>query len=145
MDTRLPFGGRRSPEIFHRLTQVVRRIMAKKGYHALVVYLDDFLIIGESKEACQAAFDALSALPQNFGFSISWHKVVQILHNVWYSFTLCLTQLRVPCHHLQRNLRPYMNFCWSFLCTEGLLRGSCRCWLANLSEHARSFMVAELF
>ena len=50
--------------------------MARKGYHALVVYLDDFLIIGESKEACQAAFDALLALLQNLGFSISWHKVV---------------------------------------------------------------------
>ena len=37
VDTRLPFGGRRSPEIFRRLTQAVRRIMARKGYHALVV------------------------------------------------------------------------------------------------------------
>ena len=76
VDTRLPFGGRRSPEIFHRLTQAVRRIMARKGYHALVVQSDDFLIIGESKEACQAAFDALLALLLNLGFSISWHNVV---------------------------------------------------------------------
>ena len=76
VDTRLPFGGRRSPEIFHRLTQAVRGIMARKGYHALVVYLDDFLITGESKEACQAAFDALLALLQNLGLSNGWHKVV---------------------------------------------------------------------
>ena len=70
LDTRLPFGGRRSPEIFHRLTQAVRRIMAR------VVYLDEFLSIVESKEACQTAFDALLALLRNLGFSISWHKVV---------------------------------------------------------------------
>ena len=38
--------------------------------------MDDFLIIGESREACQTAFDALLALLQNLGFSISWHKVV---------------------------------------------------------------------
>ena len=76
VDTRLPFGGRRSPEIFHRLTQAVKRIMSRKGYNAIVVYLDDFLIIGESREACQAAFDALLALLQNLGFSISWRKVV---------------------------------------------------------------------
>ena len=76
VDTKLPFGGRRSPEIFHRLTQSVRRIMARTGYHALIVYLGDFLIIGESKEAYQAAFDALLALLQNLGFSISWHKAV---------------------------------------------------------------------
>ena len=40
------------------------------------MYLDDFLIIGECKEARQAAFDALLALLQKLGFSISWHKVV---------------------------------------------------------------------
>ena len=32
IDTRLPYGGKRAPEIFHRLTQSVRRMMAKKGY-----------------------------------------------------------------------------------------------------------------
>ena len=76
MDTRLSFGGRRSPEIFHRLTQAVKRMMSRKGYNAVVVYVDDFLIIGESREACQlqAAFDTLLALLQNLG--ISWHKVV---------------------------------------------------------------------
>ena len=72
MDTRLPFGGKRSPEIFNRLTQAVRRIMAKKGFNAVVVYLDDFLVIGETKEA---AFDALLNLLQNLGFKISWSKV----------------------------------------------------------------------
>ena len=65
VDTRLPFGGKRSPEIFNRLTQAVRRIMARKGYNAIVVYLDGFLVIGESREACQAAFDALLSLPKN--------------------------------------------------------------------------------
>ena len=57
VDTRLPFGGKRSPEIFNRLTQAVRHIMAKKRFNAVVVYLDDFLVIGETKEACQAAFE----------------------------------------------------------------------------------------
>ena len=34
------------------------------------------MIIGESKEAWQAAFDSLLSLLQNLGFNISWHKVV---------------------------------------------------------------------
>ena len=76
VDTRLPFGGKRSPEIFNRLTQAVRRIMAKKGFEAIVVYRDDFLVIGESIEACQAAFDSLLSLLQNLGFRINWKKVV---------------------------------------------------------------------
>ena len=69
VDTRLPFESKHSPEIFNRLTQAVRRIIAKKGYNAVVVHLDDFLVIGETKEACQAAFDALFSLLQNLAFT----------------------------------------------------------------------------
>ena len=46
-DTRLPFEARRSVSIFHRLTQAVRRMMARKGYDLTIVYLDDFLIISK--------------------------------------------------------------------------------------------------
>ena len=41
-DSKLPFGAKLSPGIFHRLTQAVKRIMARKGYDLLVVYLDVF-------------------------------------------------------------------------------------------------------
>ena len=53
-DTRLPFGARLSVGIFHRLTQAVRRMMVRKGYDLTIVYLDDFLIISKSKQACAA-------------------------------------------------------------------------------------------
>ena len=36
-DTRLPFGAKYSPEISHRLTQAVRRMMAIRGFHSVVV------------------------------------------------------------------------------------------------------------
>lgn len=76
VDTRLPFGDRSAPGIFHRITQAVRRIMAKKGFNLLVVYLDDFLIIGRNRSECKAAFDALSALLVSLGFQLSPSKVV---------------------------------------------------------------------
>ena len=76
VDTRLMFGGKKAPEIFNRLTQAVRRIMARKGFNAIVVYLDDFLIIGESQLACRAAFETLLSLLSNLGFQINWSKVV---------------------------------------------------------------------
>ncbi|KAL9981545.1 hypothetical protein ACROYT_G010257 [Oculina patagonica] len=76
-DTRLPFGAKSSPEIFHRLTQSLRRMMAKRGFHAVVVYLDDFLVIGKTEAECQMAFNTLLQLLQDLGFRISWHKVVQ--------------------------------------------------------------------
>lgn len=75
-DTRLPFGAKSSPEIFHRLTQAVRRMMAKRGYHDIVVYLDDFLVVGATREECEQAYETLLALLQELGFTISTHKLV---------------------------------------------------------------------
>jgi hypothetical protein len=74
-DTRLPFGARKSPAIFHRITQAVRRIMARKGFHCLVVYLDDFLIAGPDFQSCLAAYNTLIALLRSLGFRINWKKV----------------------------------------------------------------------
>lgn len=75
-DTKLPFGAKLSPGIFHRLTQAVKRIMAGKGYHLLVVYLDDFFIIADSKQECMEALNCLLQLLRKLGFSINWNKVI---------------------------------------------------------------------
>ena len=75
-DTRLPFGARRSVGIFHRLTQAVRRMMARKGYDLTIVYLDDFLIISEYKHVCAEALKTLIQLLRKLGFMIHWGKVV---------------------------------------------------------------------
>ncbi|MEW8562682.1 MAG: reverse transcriptase domain-containing protein [Candidatus Thiodiazotropha sp.] len=74
-DTKLPFGAKLSPGIFHRLTQAVKRMMARRGFNLLVVYLDDFLIIAESKEICAAALNCLIQLLRKLGFAIHWGKV----------------------------------------------------------------------
>ena len=42
-DTKLPFGSKLAPGIFHRHSQAVGRMMSRRGY-TIVVYLDDFLI-----------------------------------------------------------------------------------------------------
>ena len=75
-DTRLPFGAKSSPEIFHGLTQSVCRMMVRPGFTSAAVYLDDFLVISPTYEECQLAFSTLLQLLQELGFSISWHKVV---------------------------------------------------------------------
>ncbi len=73
-DTRLCFGARKSPGIFHRLTQAVRRMMCHPGY-TVVVYLDDFLVIGRTQEECADAYTALLGLLCMLGFSTTWDKV----------------------------------------------------------------------
>ena len=75
-DTRLPFGAKSSPEIFHHLTQAVRQMMARRGFNSVVVYLDDFLVIAPTQQACQVAYSTLLQLLQDLGFAISWRKVV---------------------------------------------------------------------
>lgn len=75
VDTALPFGSRHAPGIFHRLTQAVRRMMARRGFTDLVVYLDDFLIIEQSYDRCLEAQRVLISLLRDLGFSIAWEKV----------------------------------------------------------------------
>lgn len=75
-DTRLPFGARKSPGVFHRLTQAVRRSLMRQGFTPVVVYVDDFLIIASTFEECQAAFETLISLLRRLGFRIAWDKVV---------------------------------------------------------------------
>ena len=50
-DTRLPFGAESSPEIFDRPTQAVRRMMGKRGFVNMIVYLDNFHVIGATRSA----------------------------------------------------------------------------------------------
>lgn len=52
IDERLPFGVARSPEIFNRITQAVRKVMKRKGYATKIVFQDDFLVIGRSYREC---------------------------------------------------------------------------------------------
>ena len=75
-DTKLPFSAKLSVGIFHRLTQAVKRMMSRRGFDLTIVYLDDFLIISESKEHCAQALAALIHLLRKLGFSIHWGKVV---------------------------------------------------------------------
>lgn len=75
-DCKLPFGAKLSPGIFHRLTQAVKRMMTRRGYNLLVVYLDDFLIISESLQQCAEALNCLVQLLRKLGFAIHWGKVV---------------------------------------------------------------------
>ena len=53
VDTKLGYGGCCPPGIFHHLTQAVKRFMAKHHYRAIVVYLDDSLIIGATLAECR--------------------------------------------------------------------------------------------
>ena len=72
-DTRLPFGLSNAPEIFCRLTAMIRLMMARRGFH-VIVYVDDFLVIHAQQAACQAAYETLMALLIALGFTVNAKK-----------------------------------------------------------------------
>ena len=95
-DTRLCFGASASVGIFHRLTQSVVRMLQRQGIFSVVCYLDDFLIIANSKNQCQNHMDALLGLLKNLGFTINWKKVVPP--------TQCITFLGISINSLDMSL-----------------------------------------
>lgn len=76
LDSKLPFGARKSPAIFNRITQSIRRMMSRRGYEACVVLLDDFLVAAESLQECAKVLSDLIHLLRGLGFRINWRKVV---------------------------------------------------------------------
>ena len=74
-DTKLPFGARKSPAIFNRITQAVTRMMSRRG-HATIAYLDDFFVCASNFESCVQALNTLITLLRQLGFQMNWKKVV---------------------------------------------------------------------
>lgn len=72
-DTRLPFGLSNAPEIFCRLTAMVRLMMARRGFN-VIVYVDDFLMLHVDQLGCTAAFEGLCELLVALGFTINAAK-----------------------------------------------------------------------
>ena len=75
VDTRMPFGARPSPNVFHRLSQAVKRMMARHGHGKIIAYQDDFLVIGETYNECLEAWVKLIQLLMHLGFQINYKKL----------------------------------------------------------------------
>ena len=108
-DTRLPFGAKSSPEIFHRITQSVRRMMARRGFPNIIVYLDDFLVIGATREECQLAYDTLFQLLIDLGFTLSEHKLVPPTQRL--TFLGVELDTMAGTMTLPADKRVYLSFC----------------------------------
>eukprot|EP00854_Cymbomonas_tetramitiformis_P005765 gene5764-biopygen5785 len=53
IDTGFPFGAKAAPGLFSDITQLVRLMMQQRGFPGIVVYLDDFILVADTEEACQ--------------------------------------------------------------------------------------------
>ena len=115
VDTRLPFGAKCSPFIFTELSQAVCRIMARKYNASVIAYLDDFLIVADTKEECNRVLHILMALVRKLGFSINYSKVcspsqrLTFLGVVLDSVTMTLELPREKCVELQELLKKSIH------------------------------------
>ena len=50
--------------------------MARRGFNTVLAYLDDFLIIGDSRCECELAYNELVNLLSELGFIINWEKAI---------------------------------------------------------------------
>ena len=75
-DTKLPFGARASPTIFHRISQAIKRMMIRRGYKNLVAYQDDFLLVSKNYSECLEAWTVMQELLKNLGFKVNPQKLV---------------------------------------------------------------------
>ena len=82
VDNRLSFGLLCAPFIFKRISNAIVRMMARHGFRAVVNYLDDFLIIGSTKEECQRGLVTHNNLLHYLRFNTSWRKVVSLTQRV---------------------------------------------------------------
>ena len=75
IDTRFPFGAKAAPGLFSDATHLIQLMLQKRGFPGVVVYLDDFLLVADSKEDCQRGFEILNELVEYLGFEVAPEKV----------------------------------------------------------------------
>ena len=76
MDTRLMFGSKLGPSIFHRISQAICRIMSRNYNVEVVAYLDDFFITAPTFDQCNKALLLFIRLIHRLGFDIAWDKLL---------------------------------------------------------------------
>lgn len=144
-DTKLPFGSKLAPGHFHRLSQSVKRMMARKGYGSVVVYIDDFWLIAPTRAACQQAQSTLIYLLRKLGFQISWGKCVdptQCLTFLGIELDTINMCLRIPHSKLQQVRQEMLDFSTRRRATKRQLQSLCGKlgWLAAIVFGGRVFL-----
>lgn len=84
MDTHICFGLRCAPYLFTQVSNFVLRCLQRRGFTRCVVYLDDFLVLGQTKKECQEAQNCLIEILRSLGFGISWSKCASPSQDITY-------------------------------------------------------------
>lgn len=77
LDIRLCFGLNTAPWVFTQFTEALVWIAKQNGIPKIIGYIDDFLIIADSKEECQRYFEKFCALLAELGFEKAPKKCIE--------------------------------------------------------------------
>jgi hypothetical protein len=70
-DAYFQFGLRHGPEVGHRFTCAILRMMRRMGFSRLVGIMDDFLLAGDTYDECLVGWLALKWLLHTLGFRVN--------------------------------------------------------------------------
>ena len=79
VDSRLQFGVRLAPELAHRFTSAIKRLLHVNGAVAAVGVMDDFLLLHKEYKYCLVALVVAVALLSDLGFSINMKPTKTVL------------------------------------------------------------------
>lgn len=71
---RLPMGLSCAPAVFSWITGELDRILRARGFAVTLIYVDDFLLYGDSKAVCDAALAALYDILGQLGMAVATDK-----------------------------------------------------------------------
>ncbi|XP_070519715.1 uncharacterized protein [Cardiocondyla obscurior] len=104
----LPFGLSTAPFIFTKVMRPVLSYLRQKGLY-LVIYLDDFLLLGSSLEECQTNVSISINLLSSLGFCVNYKKSQLIPSTtckyLGFVFDSCKQSISIPMQRRERLLR----------------------------------------
>jgi hypothetical protein len=72
VDSRVQFGLRLAPELAHRFTMFIKRVMFANGLAAVVGVMDDYLLLHCDRRLCLVMLAVASALLADLGFTVNF-------------------------------------------------------------------------
>ena len=111
----LPFELNTAPRVFTKLIKPIAAYLRKRGIR-IIVYLDDFLILGSSIEESKANTQLTLDLLQWLGFTINWEKSVLVPTQSLTFLGLSIDSQTMLLSLPERKVLNIQNRCQSLIC-----------------------------
>ena len=111
-DNRLCMGLSSSPFVFSKISDFIVRCLVREGFSECINYLDDFCLIGRTKEMCREMQWTLINILRRVGFYVSYKKVVapkQMVRFLGIIVDSVKMTLSLPLDKIQK-LKSQLNF-----------------------------------